>query len=125
LIRSDPRNVGVENPLPPGYPASAEGSFNLPVFPFWSLPDDPLASMILAAVLAALVLGLIWRFRRRDFSIVDVWLVALLASAVLHLFVPAAIALLVLLLRYDLLEPQRHPRRAYVMLIAAFVVGMA
>ena len=125
LIRSDSRNSGVETPLPPGYPVAAEGSFNLPVSPFWSLPGDPLASMILVAGLAALVLSLIWLFRGRDFSIVDVWLVVLVASASLHLFVPAAIALLVLLLRYDLLEPQRHPRRAYVMLIAALVVGMA
>ena len=127
LIRGDyyVRGAGVENPLPAGYTGSAGSAFNLPVFPFWSLAGDPLTSMLLVSGLSVLALGLIWLFRRRELAAIDVWLVALMAASVAHLFALAAIAFLVLLLRYDLLEPRRHSRRVYFMLAIAVLGGVA
>jgi hypothetical protein len=125
LIRGDFRVAGVENPLPAGYTGSAGSAFHLPVFPFWSLAGDPLTSMLLVSGLAVFALGLIWLFKRRELAAVDVWLVALMATSVAHLFVLAAIAFLVLLFRYDLLEPRRHSRRVYFMLAIAVLGGVA
>jgi len=68
---------------------------------------------------------LLWVVKGRQPSAVDAWLAVLIACSVAHLFALAAVALVVLLLRYDLHEPRRHPRYAYVLLGVAVLAGVA
>jgi hypothetical protein len=119
------RGLGVENPLPDDYGGGGgRSSFNLPLFPFWSLLDDPLVLLILVAGICALGLALAWTFMRRRPGAVDLWLVALLVCSAAHLFTLAAIVFFVLVLRYDLHRPSLHPVRVYGILALAVLVGV-
>jgi Dolichyl-phosphate-mannose-protein mannosyltransferase len=127
FVKFDFLRQGVSNPLPEGYvfPLPSSSQFRVPEFPFWSISDDALLNLIFFLAVCALVVAVLAarHYFDRRVTVTDVILALLVITALFHMFVVSFGLVLLLIFRYQFYRLDVQPRRSYVMLYAAFVIG--
>jgi hypothetical protein len=122
------RALNVADQLPADYEwvTLLSSSFFVPAFPFWQLVDDPVLNFqLLLGLMAAGVAGLLALRRWTNaLSAVDLHLLGMIASALVHWFALTLLLFAVLVSRYQVHQRAAQPARTYVMLAATLVIAL-
>lgn len=100
------------------FPSALGGSFRVPLFPFWSLSENPLINLGVFCGVLLLVAAVLWGMKgeRNEGRQADIILGLLVASTIFHNFLVAVFFLCVLVFRFELYRWYAHPMRRYVLL---------